>query len=171
MPQPFHLLVSDNDLNDLRARLRAARRPAGVVDSGGLPLAEVDALVRYWLHDFDWRAQEQALNGLPQYQADIRGVRLHFVHVRSGRPPLLLLHGWPGSFVEMRHVIPLLADDFDLIVPSLPGYGFSPLPHAGFSNAEIADVLAELMSSLGYERFGIQRGHSDPAISPFLPPN
>lgn len=168
MPQPFHLLVSDDDLNGLRARLRAARRPAGVVDSGGLPLAEVDALVRYWLHDFDWRAQEQALNRLPQYQADVRDVQLHFVHVRSGRPPLLLLHGWPGSFVEMRHVIPLLADDFDLVVPSLPGYGFSPLPHAGFSNSAIADVLAELMSSLGYERFGVQGGDWGAGIGTWL---
>jgi pimeloyl-ACP methyl ester carboxylesterase len=161
VPSEFKIAISDDALHDLRSRLRARRSPAGITDSGGLPLSALDALLHYWLESFDWRAQEAALNALPQFLADVDGVRLHFVHVKASNPgamPLLLLHGWPGSFVEMRHVIPLLANDFDLVIPSLPGYGFSSLPHAGFSNSRIAGVMAGLMSLLGYEHFGVQGG-------------
>jgi pimeloyl-ACP methyl ester carboxylesterase len=95
-------------------------------------------------------------------------VPLHFVHVRSGRPPLLLLHGWPGSFIEFRHAIPLLRDRFDLVVPSLPGYGFSPLTATGVSSRRIAGVMAALMSQLGYERFGVQGGDWGASIGTWL---
>lgn len=166
--QPFRIAIPDSALDDLHTRLRAARLPIGVTDSGGLPLAQVEELVRYWLHDFEWRKEEAALNELPQFTTDIRGVRLHFVHVKSGRTPLLLLHGWPGSFVEFRHVVPLLANDFDLVVPSLPGYGFSSLPHAGFTNLAIAEVMAELMTELGYETFGVQGGDWGAGIGTWL---
>ncbi len=105
MLQPFRISIPDDALNDLHARLRAARRPAGVLESGGIPLAAVDELVRTWLDGFDWRAQEAALNELPQFMTEIRGVRLHFVHIRSGRPPLPLLHGWPGPFLGFPPVI------------------------------------------------------------------
>lgn len=168
MPQPFRIAIPDDAIRDLHTRLQSARRPSGVLNSGGIPLTTVDELVRTWLDDFDWRSQEAALNELPQFTVIIRGVRLHFVHIRSGRPPLLLLHGWPGSFVEFRHVIPLLANDFDLVVPSLPGYGFSTLPHAGFSNLEIAGVMADLMSMLSYDTFGVQGGDWGAGIATWL---
>ena len=171
MPAAFRIAISADDLQDLTSRVRAHRTPNGVTDNGGLSVTELDELVRYWLEAFDWRAQEAALNTLPQFRANVGGVLLHFVHVRASGTkamPLLLLHGWPGSFIEMRHVIPLLARDFDLVIPSLPGYGFSDLPQAGFSSSRIADVMAELMSRLGYERFGVQGGDWGAGIGTWL---
>ena len=171
MPAAFKIAISDDALQDLRLRVRANRPPKGVTESGGVSRSELDALLRYWLEAFDWRAQEAALNALPQFRANVGGVQLHFVHVlASGRSamPLLLLHGWPGSFIEMRHVIPLLAQGFDLVIPSLPGYAFSDLPQAGFSNSRIADVMADLMSSLGYEQFGVQGGDWGAGIGTWL---
>ncbi|HYM60229.1 MAG TPA: alpha/beta fold hydrolase [Thermoanaerobaculia bacterium] len=171
MPKPFRIEIPDSAIADLHARLGAWRRPAGVTDSGGLALSEVSELVRYWREDFDWRAQEKALNRWPHYRITLGGAPLHFIHLKCRRrpaTPLLLLHGWPGSFVEMRHAIPLLADDFDLVIPSLPGYGFSELPHSGFSNARIAEIMAELMSKLGYSEFGIQGGDWGAGIGTWL---
>jgi len=158
MRERFRVSIPDGAIADLKRRLGDTRWPAGVTDHGGVPLPEMQELLRFWRDDFDWRAQEEQLNAFPHF----RDGGVHFIHIESARPdaiPLLLLHGWPGSFVEMRHVIPLLRDDFHLVVPSLPGYGFSPLPAAGgFSNARIAEVMLELMASLGYERFAIQGG-------------
>src|SRR5688500_10399483 len=160
--QPFEIAVPDLALEDLRQRLRGARWPQGVTDSGGIPLPEMRALVAWWADGFDWRARERELNALPQWIGPVEGLRLHFVHRRSPRPdatPLLLLHGWPGSFVELAGLVPLLGDRFHVVVPSLPGYGFSEAPTvAGMSNARVAELMRALMAELGYERFLIQGG-------------
>jgi pimeloyl-ACP methyl ester carboxylesterase len=156
--QPFRIAIPDAALDDLHRRLDATRWPAGVTDHGGIALDAMQELVRHWRHDFDWRRHERELNDWPQFRAG----DLHVVHLVSDRAdatPLLLLHGWPGSFVEMRRVVPLLRARFHLVIPSLPGYGFSPLPPSGaFSHGRIADVMLELMTTLGYERFGVQGG-------------
>ena len=150
--------VEEETVEELKRRLRETRWPWGVTDHGGVPLAEMQEVLRYWREEFDWRAQERELNQFPQFREN----DIHFIHLQSARRdavPLLLLHGWPGSFVEFRHVIPLLRDDFHLVIPSLPGYAFSPLPSAGgFSNARIAEAMLELMSFLSYEHFAIQGG-------------
>ena len=171
MSEAFRIEIPPSAVDDLRRRLDATRLPSGVTESGGIPLSRMRELLRFWREEFDWPAQERRLNEIPQFRSETAGAPLHFLHARSPRAsarPLLLLHGWPGSFVEMRHVVPLLAADFHLVVPSLPGYAFSPLPGSGYSNQKIADVMAELMSSLGYERFGVQGGDWGAGIGTWL---
>jgi pimeloyl-ACP methyl ester carboxylesterase len=139
-------------------------------------------LCHHWLHDFDWRAQEQRLNRLPQFVATTGEMDIHFVHQRGTGPsplPIVLTHGWPGSFVEMEHIIPLLADPgahggdpadaFHVVVPSLPGYGFSPAPtRAGVSSRSIAQLWHRLMEGLGYTRFAAQGGDIGAGVSTWL---
>jgi len=119
-------------------------------------------LAEYWRTRFDWRAQEARLNAFEQYTVPLRGIDLHFLHAKGRRKdamPLLISHGWPGSVFEFLRLIPLLQDDFTVVAPSLPGYGLSFKPgQKRFSVEEIADLFAELMSVLGYERFGAQGG-------------
>lgn len=162
MIQPFHISIPEGTLADLRHRLDTIRWPLGVTDSGGIPLAEVRALVDYWRSSFNWAIQEQEINRFPHFMAQVGGEQIHLIHLRSPNlkaTPLLLLHGWPGSFVEMLPVLPLLTERFHLVVPSLPGYGFSPAPaRPGMSNARIALLGLELMSLLGYPRFVVQGG-------------
>jgi pimeloyl-ACP methyl ester carboxylesterase len=172
---PFQIDIPETDLEDLRRRLRQTRWPeAEPVDdwSQGVPLAYVRDLCDYWLDSYDWRACEQSLNRFPQFRTQIDGVDLHFLHVASPQPgalPLVMTHGWPGSVVEFRKVIgPLTdpvahggdaADAFHLVCPSLPGYGFSGKPTApGWGVARIADAWNELMTRLGYDRYGAQGG-------------
>jgi pimeloyl-ACP methyl ester carboxylesterase len=157
----FRIDVPEAALDDLRDRLRRTRWPdAETVDdwSQGVPLAYLRELCDYWASGYDWRATEERLNALPQARAEVDGLRIHFVHVRSERAdamPLVLTHGWPGSVVELMKVIPPLSKDFHVVVPSLPGYGFSDRPtEAGWGIERIADALTELMTCLGYERFG-----------------
>ncbi len=152
-------------LDDLRDRLALTRFPDEIPDTGweyGIPLGYLRELVEYWRDEYDWRAHEAALNALPHFRTRIDGVDIHFVHVRSAAPdafPLLLMHGWPGSFVEFVDVIPKLRDEFDLVIPSLPGYGFSEAPRtSGWDPMRIARAFAELMARLGYERYGAQGG-------------
>ncbi|MGZ7039330.1 MAG: epoxide hydrolase family protein [Thermoanaerobaculia bacterium] len=168
MPEPFTISVPRATIDDLHRRLDNVRWPAGVVDSGGLPLERVRELVDYWRNVYDWYMEERDLNLLHHFRAN----GIHFVHERARNPnatPLLLLHGWPGSFIEFREVIARLKDAFHLIVPSLPGYGFSDPPtSAGMSNSRMADVFAELMTSLGYERFGVQGGDWGAGIGTWL---
>jgi len=153
------------DLRDLRARLRNTRWPNGVTDSGGVPLDEAKEFIRYWCDDFDWPAYAQHINAFPHFKAD----GIHFIHEQNGRPPLVLLHGWPGSFLEFLRVIPLLTDAFDVIVPSLPGYGFSDAPTApGVTNRHIAGRIAGLMTTLGYDRFAVQGGDWGAGIATWL---
>jgi len=172
---PFRIDIPEADLEDLRLRLRLTRwpEPETVDDwSQGVPLTYVRELCDYWLEHYDWRACETSLNRFPQFRTEIDGVDIHFLHVNSPEPdavPLVMTHGWPGSVVEFRKVIgPLTdpvahggeADDaFHLVCPSLPGYGFSGKPaRPGWGVAHIADAWDELMTRLGYARYGAQGG-------------
>jgi pimeloyl-ACP methyl ester carboxylesterase len=184
-PEPFTIAISDAALDGLARRLDATRWPDEIVDSGwayGTNLAYIKALAAYWRDGYDWRRQEAALNQLPQYRLDLDGQRVHFVHCRGKGPaplPLVVTHGWPGSFVEMVKLIPLLTDPaahggraedaFDVVVPSLPGYGFSDRPRAGGTNpSRIAALWVQLMSALGYRRFGAQGGDWGAIVSSAL---
>jgi pimeloyl-ACP methyl ester carboxylesterase len=172
---PFAIEVPDAELEDLRTRLRRTRwpEPATVDDwSQGVPLAYVQDLCRYWAEGYDWPARQARLNAFPQYRTPIDGVGIHFLHVPSphlGALPLVLTHGWPGSVVEFVEVIgPLTdppahggdaADAFHVVVPSLPGYGFSDKPAGtGWSVVRTATAWAALMARLGYDRYGAQGG-------------
>jgi epoxide hydrolase len=168
---PFRIKVPEAELADLRRRLRQTRwpEPEPVPDwSQGVPLAYLRDLCGYWADGYDWRAAEARLNALPLYRTEIDGLRVVFAHVRSARPdalPLVLTHGWPGSVVEFGKVIGPLADPaghggdtadaFHLVVPCLPGYGFSGKPAGtGWGVERIARAWAELMARLGYDRYG-----------------
>jgi pimeloyl-ACP methyl ester carboxylesterase len=173
--QPFRIDIPQADLDDLAARLDRTRWPdqlPGPDRARGIPVDAVRDLARYWRAGYDWRAQEARLNAYPQFVTDIDGQRVHFLHVRSARPdalPLLLLHGWPGSVVEFLDVIGPLAETFDLVIPSLPGFGFSsPLHEAGWDSRRMATAFAELMRRLGYGRYGAQGGDYGAFVGPDL---
>ena len=172
MIEPFRVEVSPQVIADFRDRLGATRWPSGITDTGGVPLADMRGIVRYVIEEFDWPAQERAINQMPHFRADVGGLRLHYIHSKSTSPdatPLLLLHGWPGSFVEMLSMAPLLMKSFQLVIPSLPGYGFSDsASSAGMSNARVAELLAALMSVLGYDRFAVQGGDWGAGIATWL---
>jgi pimeloyl-ACP methyl ester carboxylesterase len=180
--RPFRVDVPDQALEDLRRRIAAMRWPSKelVADrSQGVQLATIQELARYWTTDYDWRKFETELNALPQFKTDIDGENIHFIHVRSRHEnalPLIISHGWPGSVIEMLGVIgPLtdptahggLAEDaFDLVVPSLPGYGFTSEPtEIGWHVGRIAKAWAELMGRLGYTRFAAQGGDVGSAVT------
>lgn len=180
--RPFAINIPDERIEDLRSRLRAARWPKpvdGVGWNDGTDLHFLQRLTDYWLKRFDWRAQEKRLNGFPQFLATVEDQEIHFVHMRGSGPaplPLILSHGWPGSFAEMEKVIPLLADPeahggdpadaFHVVVPSLPGYGFSPASTTpGVSSQRIADLWRGLMEKLGYTRFALQGGDIGSGVS------
>lgn len=181
--RPFTIAVPQADLDDLRDRLARTRFPAPLPGDDwdtGVPVAYLRELVEHWRTAFDWRAQEARLNELPQFTTTIENQRIHVAHVRSPHPgalPLLLTHGWPGSFMEFLDVVgPLTdpvahggdaADAFHLVIPSLPGFAFSgPVTEAGWTTARIARVWAELMDRLGYDRYGVQGGDIGAAVSP-----
>ena len=167
--RPFVVDVPQSSLDDLRDRLGRTRWPDEVADAGweyGASLGYMRELVEYWRASFDWRAQERAMNALPHFRAQIDGVGVHLIHARGRGPapmPLLITHGWPSSFVEMLALIPLLADPgahggdpadaFDVIVPSIPGFGFSDLPGRGMTRSRVAGLWARLMEGLGYRRY------------------
>jgi epoxide hydrolase len=129
-------------------------------------------LAEYWGTQYDWRIHEAKLNEYPQYTTTIDGQTLHFLHVRSANPsaiPLLMLHGWPGSVVEFSDVIAPLTDTFQLVIPSLPGHGFSrPLSGPGWTHARIAEAFTTLMSQLGYQRYGVHGGDEGAYIAPWM---
>jgi pimeloyl-ACP methyl ester carboxylesterase len=173
--RPFRVRVSDDDLADLRRRIQATRWPdrETVTDrSQGARLDKVQALVRYWGTGYDWRRAEASLNALPQFVTTIDGLDIHFVHVRSKHPnalPLIITHGWPGSVFEQLKVIGPLTDPtahggraedaFDVVIPSMPGYGFSERPREpGWNPERIARAWAVLMQRLGYTRYVAQGG-------------
>ena len=183
--QPYRISVPQADIDDLRERLARTRWAGDLPGTGwnrGVPTAYLRELATYWAQAYDWRAQEAALNSYPQFITTIDGATLHFMHVRSAEPgatPLLLLHGWPGSIVEFLGMIGPLADPaahsgdpadaFHLVIPSLPGYGFSgPLTEAGWTDGRTAAALAELMARLGYRRYGIQGGDVGAFIAPLI---
>ncbi|TFB97870.1 epoxide hydrolase family protein [Cryobacterium sp. HLT2-28] len=179
----FRVDIPQADIDDLTSRLRTTRIPAPLPGNDwdtGIPSGYLQDLVTDWAEDFDWRAFEARLNEVPQFMTVIDGQRIHFAHVRSAVPdatPVLLTHGWPGSFLEFLHLIgPLTdpeayggdrADAVHLIIPSLPGFGFStPLNSAGWTTAHIAAAWVELMDRLGYGRFLVQGGDLGAVISP-----
>src|SRR3954470_3908209 len=155
----FTLWIEDDELDDLRRRLRATRWPdAETEPDQGVALAELQALCAHWADRYDWRALERRLNAVPQFRTTIDGLGIHFLHARSPRPdafPLILTHGWPGSVVEFLDVLPLLTETgFHCVVPSLPGYGWSGKPtEPGWGVARIARAWAALMARLGYGPF------------------
>jgi epoxide hydrolase len=169
---PFHVEVPEAELIDLRARLERTRWPEREpVDdwSQGVPLAYLQELCDHWAHRYDWRTTEARLNALPQLRTEIDGLGIHFIHVRSRSPDalaLVLTHGWPGSIVEFLKVIGPLSDDFHVVCPSLPGYGFSDRPQQpGWGIERIARAWIELMARLGYERYGAQGSDWGTSIS------
>lgn len=161
---PFRIHIPQTDIDDLRGRLTHTRWPITVPGranpsdfSRGIPLAYLKELAEYWRDGFDWRAQEAELNGYEQFTTVVGGQTFHLVHARSANPhatPLMLNHGWPGSFVEYQRLIPLLTDQFHVVIPSMPGFGFStPLSATGWELARTTEAYAEIMTRLGYERF------------------
>jgi pimeloyl-ACP methyl ester carboxylesterase len=168
--QPITIHIPQADLDDLQDRLRRTRWPDEVDDAGwdyGANLAYMQELIAYWRTTFDWRAQEQTINTFANFRAEIDGVGIHFIHERgkgSNPIPLILTHGWPSSFSEMLKIIPMLtdpkhhgadpADSFDVVVPSIPGFGFSDRPlQRGMTRSRVADLWVRLMEELGYPRF------------------
>jgi len=172
MINPFRIDVPQADLDDLRDRLARTRWPNELAGAGwdyGFPLARLRELAEYWRTGYDWRAHEARLNELAHFTTEIDGQRIHFVHVRSARPDalaLILTHGWPGSFLEFLDVIEPLSRDFHLVIPSIPGFGFSgPTHERGWDIVRVARAWAELMRRLGYERYGAQGGDFGSGIS------
>jgi pimeloyl-ACP methyl ester carboxylesterase len=180
--RPFHVEVPEEELAELRRRILATRWPEReTVDdsSQGVQLAMLRELARYWAEDYDFGRLEAKLNALPQFMTEIDGVDVHFIHVKSdheGALPLIITHGWPGSVIEMLEVIGPLTDPtahggsaedaFDVVVPSLPGYGFSGKPkEVGWDAARIAGAWAELMSRLGYTRYVAQGGDQGAGVT------
>lgn len=183
--RPFQIHVPQAELDDLRQRLARTRWPSEISGAGwdrGVPLDHLKGLAGYWERSFDWRAAEARLNELPQFTTEIDAANVHFVHVRSPEPdalPLILTHGWPGGMVEFLDVIgPLTdprahggdpADAFHLVIPTIPGFGFSgPTDTAGWTSERVAAAWAELMRRLGYERYGAQGGDFGAFISSSL---
>lgn len=183
--EAFHLAIEQEKLDDLKSRLARTRWPdrETVADwSQGAPLAKVQALCAYWREGYDWRRCERKLNALGQFRTEIDGLGIHYLHVRSPHPgalPLLVTHGWPGSVAEFMKVIGPLADPpahggaasdaFDIIAPSLPGFGFSDRPlEAGWGVERIARAWIELMSRLGYSRWVAQGGDWGAAVTTAL---
>lgn len=180
---PFQIEIPQSELDYLQARLTDARWPAeqpGAEWSRGVPVAYLRELAEYWRTSYDWRVAEAELNKFAQFTTEIDGQRIHFLHVRSANPdatPLILTHGWPGSVVEFLDVIgPLTdpaayggdpADAFHLVIPSLPGFGFSgPVTEEGWDPARIGKAWVELMSRLGYDSYGAQGGDWGAFVTP-----
>jgi pimeloyl-ACP methyl ester carboxylesterase len=173
--RPFHVDIPEEELAELRRRIASARWPSKelVEDrSQGVQLATLQELARYWETDYDWRKAEAELNALPQFKTEIDGVDIHFIHVKSPHEnalPLIMTHGWPGSVIELLDTVGPLSDPtahggqaedaFDLVLPSLPGYGFSAEPtEIGWDPGRVAAAWAELMNRLGYTRYVAQGG-------------
>lgn len=173
---PFTIDIAQADLDDLQdrlARTRWADQIAGSGETYGVSVDRVRHLVNYWRDGFDWRKVEAKLNSYPQFTTEIDGQRIHFLHVKSQRDnafPLILSHGWPGTFVEFLDIIePLTTAGYDLVIPSVPGYGFSgPTTSAGWNDQRIARAWAELMRRLGYTRYGAVGNDGGSQISPEL---
>ena len=180
--RPFRVHFSDEDLADLKRRIAATRWPDKEIvtdQSQGVPLATVQKLARYWGNDYDWRKCEARLNALPNFVTNVDGVDIHFIHVKSKHPnalPMIVTHGWPGSVIEQLKIIDPLtnptahggtaADAFDVVIPSLPGYGFSANPRVtGWDPIRIARAWVVLMKRLGYKRFVAQGGDWGNAVT------
>lgn len=182
---PFEINIPEAELQDLSERLKRSRLPDQLDQIAweyGTDLTFIEALLNRWQHDFDWRQQERRLNQLPQFMTNLQGLDIHFVHRRSTNPdaiPLLIVHGWPGSFVEFQDLVEPLAapeafggdaqDSFHVVAPSLPGFAFSEGPNEpGYNPERIAHLLVSLMDRLGYDRFGIQGGDWGAIINRYI---
>ncbi len=180
--EPFRIEIPEAELDDLKRRLADTRWPDDLPDAGwdrGVPTAYLKELADYWRNQYDWRAAEATFNRYPQFITEIAGARVHFLHVRSPEPdatPVLLTHGWPGSVAEFLKVIEPLtdpvahggdaADAVHLVIPSVPGFGFSsPLREPGWNLVRIASAWAELMRRLGYDRYVAQGGDFGSVVS------
>jgi pimeloyl-ACP methyl ester carboxylesterase len=180
--RPFHFEVSDDQLEDLNLRIGATRWPSKeLVDdrSQGVQLETLQKLARYWETNYDWRKVEAQLNALPQFTTEIDGVEIHFIHVRSQHEnalPVIMTHGWPGSIIEFLEAVGPLTDPtadggnaedaFDLVLPSIPGYGFSGEPRElGWGPGRVAQAWAELMRRLGYTHYVAQGGDVGASIT------
>jgi pimeloyl-ACP methyl ester carboxylesterase len=183
--KPFHVEIPNEQLSDLRRRIGATRSPTKelVPDrSQGVQLATIQALARYWATDYDFRRVEERLNAVPQFTTEIDGVNIHFIHVRSeheGALPLIMTHGWPGSVIELLETVGPLTDPtahggkaedaFHLVLPSLPGYGFSSEPaELGWNVGRVAQAWAKLMNRLGYTSYVAQGGDVGAAVTDTL---
>jgi len=179
----FRIDIEQGDIEQLHRRLSYTRWPAPLPGDDcavGVPVTWLRDLATYWRDDYDWRAAESELNDIPQFTTVIDGQRIHFLHVRSaesGALPLILTHGWPGSVVEFLDVIGPLTDPaghggdpgdaFSVVIPTLPGFGFSgPVCEAGWTTTRIASAWDELMTRLGYRRYGTQGGDIGAAVAP-----
>ena len=180
--RPFRVSVPDEQLADLRRRIAATRWPERETvadDTQGVQLATIQELARYWMSEYDWRTCETKLNALPQFMTEIEGLDIHFIHVRSKHEkalPLIVTHGWPGSIIEQLKIIDPLtnptahdasaSDAFDVVIPSIPGHGFSAKPAStGWDPLRIARAWSELMKRLGYTRYVAQGGDWGAAIT------
>jgi pimeloyl-ACP methyl ester carboxylesterase len=180
--RPFRVDIPAEAVEDLRRRIAATRWPSKELvkdGSQGVQLATIQALCRYWASDYDWRKAEAKLNALPEFKTEIDGIDIHFIHVKSRHKnalPLIITHGWPGSVVELLEVVGPLTDPtayggraedaFDLVLPSLPGYGFSGEPTVvGWGPDRIAKAWAELMNRLGYSRYVAQGGDQGASVT------
>ena len=183
--EPFRIAATDEQLGDLKQRLRNTRWPEQeCVDdwTQGIPLSYTQELCKYWLEQYDWRAREEQLNRFPQFRTTIDGLGIHFIHARSPHPdamPLVISHGWPGSIVEFHKVIEPLtnptafggdaADAFHVVAPSLPGYGFSDKPsRTGWKVQRIARAWSQLMQRLGYTRYAAQGGDWGAVVTMYI---
>ncbi|WP_246301929.1 epoxide hydrolase family protein [Granulicella arctica] len=183
--EPFAIPFSKSAVDDLRDRLARTRWPdeiPGTAWEYGFDLAFLKDICDYWRHQFDWKAQVEKLSSFHHYRYTPNTAGIHFIHERGKGPapiPLILTHGWPGSFLEMLRIIPLLtdpaahggdaSDSFDVVVPSMPGYGFSDRPTTrGMNTFRIAELWVELMNELGYNRFAAQGGDVGAGVSTAL---
>lgn len=183
--RPFRIAVPEAELRDLKERLARSRFPDQIEGAGwdqGVELGYLKELVAYWKDTYDWRKHERALNALPQFVTTIDGVDIHFVHVRSKEKralPLVLVHGWPGSFYEFYKIVGPLTDPvahggksedaFHVVIPSLPGFGFSGKPRkSGYSVSRMSDTVAQLMERLGYDRYAAQGGDWGAGVADWL---
>jgi pimeloyl-ACP methyl ester carboxylesterase len=179
MIQPFSARIAQHLLDDLRMRISHTRWPDAIADAGwnyGTSLLYMKELAEYWMNNFDWRKEEAVINSYPNFTTVIDGNKIHFLHIKGkGKKsvPLIITHGWPGSFLEMMKLIPLLTDDedfsFDLVIPSVIGFGFSARPVIpGCNSSFVADSWHQLMNRLGYKKYGAQGGDIGSGISTWL---
>src|SRR5881392_3263580 len=181
---PFSIHIEPEILSDLQERIRKTRWPEqapGAAWEQGTDLEYLRQLLAYWADEFDWQAQERELNAATQFRAELDGVHIHFVHERARHGhgvPLILTHGWPSTFVELLQLVPFLTDPhahgidgpaFDVVIPSLPGYGFSERPRrTGVNYQYVAGLWHRLMHGLGYERYGAQGGDFGAGVATFM---
>ena len=175
MIKEFYIHFEEKDLNDLRSRIASARLPRASTHGTwafGTDGGYLTALLNYWRNEYDWYSKDRELNQYSQFTCELDGLMIHFFHIRSSRAgakPLLLTHGWPDSFLRYAKAFPLLAD-YDLIVPSLPGFAFSTLPSKGFmNNAEVAELWHRLMTEvLGYKEYAASGGDMGRGVTCYL---